>query len=473
MRAEAMLPAMADVDAAGYEGVEFVVATAHFPRSVRDLGDNPWDWLDLGPAKMKRTPLRLHGGIHTRLAAVPMSVRRLFLDKLAERGIQVTRTSDPWNDFGKLAETVTVMREHGLETVANIIYSVSPRHTAEYFARKTREAVAIDPYRVCFKDVGGLLTPEAARELIPVVLANAGDVPVEFHAHCNNSLAPYNVLVAADLGIRIIHTAIPPLSEESSQPSVFNVVGNLRARGHDVALDLEPLRRVSGHLHKVAESDDLPVGRPAVYDESLYAHQVPGGMISNMRFQLAQLHKEELLDEALVEVARVREDFGYPIMVTPLAQFVGTQAVVNVVSGGRYATVTDETIQYALGRWGAEAIEVMDPEVRALVLDRSRAEAIAAEPSASVEADDVSLAEARQRFGGVGISDEELITRAFMGASSTSNAIPPRGTPADTYAEYDARHGSVRELLRLLEQTPDVRRFSWREGGSSLSVTRG
>jgi oxaloacetate decarboxylase alpha subunit len=471
MRAGAMLPAIGDIDRAGYDGVEFAVPTAHFPRAVRDLGENPWDWFKLGAAKVHRTPLRLHGGIHTRLATVPMSVRTLFFDILCDLGIQVTRTSDPWNDFGRLGDTVRVMREHGIETVANIIYAVSPRHTAEYFARKTREAVAIAPYRICFKDVGGLMTPEAARELIPVVVANAGDVPVEFHAHCNNGLAPYNVLIAAELGIGIIHTALPPLANGSSQPSVFNVVANLRARGFDVPLDLAPLERVSRHFDRVAEVENLPVGAPALYDQALYEHQVPGGMISNMRFQLEQLNKSDLLDEALLEVAEVRKDFGYPIMVTPLAQFVGTQAVVNVLSGQRYGTVTDETIAYALGQWGAEAIDVMDPVVRATVLDRQRAEALRDGATKAEAEGEISLAAVRQRYG-LGISDEDLITRAFMGASSSSNVIPAPGNPPSTYAEYDEAHGGVNGLLKQLASTGDIRNFEWRSDKHSLRITR-
>lgn len=470
MRAEAMLPAIGDVDSAGFDGVEFVVATTHFRRAVRDLGENPWDWLRLGTAKVKRTPLRLHGGIQSRLETVPLSVRRLFLNRVSEMGVRITRTSDPWNDFANLDPTVKTMREHGIETVANLIYTASPRHTAEYYENKTREAVAIDPYRICFKDVGGLLTPEGVRELVPIVLRNAGNIPVEFHAHCNNSLAPYNVLIAAELGVRIIHTAIPPLSDGASQPSVFNVVENLRSRGIDVAIDLEPLKRVARHLRHVAEVEDLPIGRPDVYNESLYSHQVPGGMISNMRFQLSQLDRLDLMDQALLEVAEVRKDFGYPIMVTPLAQFVGTQAVFNVVTGTRYGTVSDETIQYALGRWGGEAVQVMDPSVRDFILNRTRAEAIAAEPAERVE-EEPSLSDVRRRFG-VGISDEELIVRAFMGASSVDSEVLPEGSPATSYAEYEAAHRPVHRLLRTLGDNPRVRTLRWRSAATELTLKR-
>lgn len=471
MRAEAMLPAIGDIDAAGYDGIEFAVPTAQFPRAVRDLGENPWDWLKLGAAKATRTPLRLHGGIHTRLATVPRSVRGLFWDIMCDLGVRVTRTSDPWNDFDRLSETVAVMRDHGIETVANIIYAVSPRHTAEYYAAKMREAVAISPYRICFKDVGGLMTPEAAREIIPIVVANAGGIAVEFHAHCNNGMAPYNALIAAELGIKIIHTGIPPLANGSAQPSVFNVVANLRARGFDVGVDLEPLKRVSQHLARVAEVDDLPNGELAVFDEELYTHQVPGGMISNLRFQLSQLNRTELLEEVMIEVAQVRKDFGYPIMVTPLAQFVGTQAVVNVVSQNRYQTVTDESIAYALGRWGKEAVTVMDAHVRATILDRPRAEELRKEAELADETDQMPLAKVRQKYG-LGISDEELITRSFMGASSSSNSIPPYGSPPNAYEEYETIHSPVRQLIKGLAKSGDIRNFELKSGDTRISIRK-
>jgi oxaloacetate decarboxylase alpha subunit len=471
MRAEAMLPAIRDIDAAGYDGAEFAVPTSQFPRAVRDLKENPWDWLRLGTAAVSNTRLRLHGGIHTRLAKVPLSVRELFYAKMVELGIQTTRTSDPWNDYVKLGQAVDFMRSHGVETVANIIYSVSPRHTAEYYATKTREAVAMAPYRVCFKDVGGLMTPEAARELIPVVLSNAGDTEVEFHAHSNSGLAPYVVLVAADLGMRIIHTALPPLADGTSQPSVFNVVANLRERGYDVNVDLEPLARASKHFHRVAEVEDLPVGAPQAYDERLFKHQVPGGMISNMRFQLKQLKAEHRLDDVIDEVVRVRQDFGYPIMVTPLAQFVGTQAVVNVLSRGRYTTVTDETILYALGQWGQEGAVVMDQAVRALILERPRAKEIEAGLGASSETDEPSLAEVRRKYG-PGISDEELIVRSYLGASSTSNEMPGPGSPAQTYDEYLAAHEPEAELLRRIGASDGIRRFYLRSSGGSVTIEK-
>ena len=260
-----------------------------------------------------------------------------------------------------------------METIVNLIYSVSPRHTDEYYAQKTREAGEIRPYRVCFKDVGGLLTPERARTLIPVIMKNAGEIPVEYHAHCNNGLAPLCYLEAVKHGITTLHTAMPPLANGSSQPSMFNIAKNLRALGYTPQINEEAVKAGEDHFTAIAKRDGFAIGKPFAYDQSQYLHQVPGGVISNLRHQLRLVGKEDKLPETLEEAARVRADFGYPIMVTPLSQFVVSQAAINVIVGERYKEVTDQVIQYALGIWGNEATEIMDANVKDHILNRSRA----------------------------------------------------------------------------------------------------
>ena len=177
-------------------------------------------------------------------------------------------------------------------------------------------------------------------------------------------------------GVRIVHTAIPPLANGSSQPSVFNVAGNLRALGYNPLVNLDALPAVREHFSWIAKREGLPVGEPREYDQAWYGHQVPGGMISNLRHQLKLMGKEDKLQEVLEETAQVRAELGYPIMVTPFAQFVGSQAAINVILGERYKEVTDQVIQYALGLWGKEGSDHMDAAVKAKILDRPRAREI-------------------------------------------------------------------------------------------------
>jgi oxaloacetate decarboxylase alpha subunit len=386
--------------------------------------------------------------MHSAFSPTPRCVQDLFLDRIVELGITTTRASDPWNDAAGLQRTMTRMAAKGIETIANVIYSVSPRHTAEYYAERTARIAALRPLRLCFKDVGGLLTPEATRAILPIVLEHAGDIPVELHVHCTNGLAQYVCLEAVELGVEIVHTALPPLAEGSSLPSLFTLADSLRARGHQVELDTERLRRASRHFDAVARLRGLPVGKPQVYDETFYAHQTPGGMISNLEFQLQQLGVHDRLPEVLNEIAQVRADLGYPIMVTPLSQFVGSQAVLNLVSGERYGTVTDEVIGYALGRWGSEAPEAMDAGVRARILDRPRAAEVEARSPAEPTLDEV-----RRRYPS-GSSDEELIARVFAGVGDAPLDWNGARRPPHSYEEWEALHSPlVRVVEKLLAST--------------------
>ena len=437
MRVGAMLPAAEQMDQAGFESMEFFLGVM-FKKYVREHKENPWYWVKEGTKRIKKTRLRYHGGMHSAFEKTPHALLKLLVERLVSYGLTLTRTSNCWNDFSAFKEEIDDLRKVGMDTVANLIYSVSPRHTDEYYAKKAKEAAASKPWRICFKDVGGLLTPERARTLIPVVLKAAGKIPVEFHAHCNSGQAPLNYLEGVKLGMRILHTAIPPLANGSSQPSVFNIANNLKALGYTPAVDLKPLEAVQKHFTQVAKKDGLPIGKPVEYDEFLYQHQVPGGMISNMRHQLKIVGMEHKMEAALEESGHVRREFGYPIMVTPLSQYVGTQAAINVIVGERYKEVPDQVIQYALGFWGKEGAELMEPEVKDKILSRSRAK-----EWTRWEQPEPSLREIRQKYG-VHLSDEDLIMHYFAGEDYVK-ALPDGGKPRE-YLD------ATQPLVKIIEQ---------------------
>ena len=440
MRTAAMLPIAAQMDRVGFESMEFFVSIM-IKKYVREHKENPWIWLREGTKRFSRTRLRNHGGMHGSGAfeKLPHAVMRLLIERVVSYGITLTRTSNCWNDFQELKEELHQLRQVGMETIVNLIYSVSPRHSDAYYAERALQAAAIRPYRICFKDVGGLLTPDRARTLIPIILQNAGDVPVEYHAHCNNGLAPLCYLEAAKLGITTLHTAIPPLANGSSQPSILNVAKNLRALGYTPVINEEEVKPIEEHFTAVAGRDGLPIGKPFAYEESQYLHQVPGGVISNLRHQLRLVGKEDKLQQTLDEAARVRADFGYPIMVTPLSQFVVSQAAINVIVGERYKEVTDQVIQYALGLWGKEAPALMDPNVKDKILSRSRAK-----DWQGWEPPEPSLDEVRRKFGGPSLSDEELLLRVYAGEDAV------KGMNA---AGASREHlNGTQPLIRLIEE---------------------
>jgi len=440
MRTGAMLPIAAQMDRVGFESMEFFVSIM-IKKYVREHKENPWIWLREGTKRFSRTRLRNHGGMHGSGAfeKLPHAVMRLLIERIVSYGITLTRTSNCWNDFQSLKEELHQLREVGMETIVNLIYSVSPRHSDTYYAERARQAASIRPYRICFKDVGGLLTPERARTLIPVILQNASDVPVEYHAHCNNGLAPLCYLEAVKLGITTLHTAIPPLANGSSQPSILNVAKNLRALGYTPVINEEEVKPIEEHFQAVAGRDELPIGKPFAYEESQYLHQVPGGVISNLRHQLRLVGKEDKLQETLDEAARVRADFGYPIMVTPLSQFVVSQAAINVIVGARYKEVTDQVIQYALGFWGKEAPGLIDPDVKDKILSRGRAK-----EWQRWEPPEPSLEEVRRKFGGVSVSDEELLLRVYAGEDAVK-AMNAAGAPREHL-------NGTQPLIRLIEE---------------------
>jgi oxaloacetate decarboxylase (Na+ extruding) subunit alpha len=465
MRTGHMLPAMPYLDAAGFEGMEFIATGSRLKKFVRHLKENPWDWIRKGAAAAKNTPLRWHGPIDGRSMSglVPPEVGELLISKAVELGIRHTRTGNNWNDYSRMETELKRFERLGMTPIINVMYSVSPRHTDEYFVRKTKEIAALKPFRLCLKDVGGLLTPERTRGLLPKMMAEAGDIPWEFHGHCNNSLGPLNALEAAKAGVEYLHSAVPPLANANSQPSIYNLARNLRELGFDAQVDEEVLRPATAHFEFIAKREGFQVGIPYEYDERLYHHQIPGGMISNLQYQLHLAGVDDRLDEVLEETARVRADFGYPIMVTPLSQIVGSQAAINVIVGERYKQVTDTAIDYALGKHGGdEAVSVMDPDVRDKILDRPRARELAAP-----EPPPPTLAELRQRYGR-DIPDEDLILRAIVG----DDAVDVVGSAQDD-RHYITSDRPLLQLLRELIERDEHRFVSVSKGELSLTIRKG
>ena len=228
-------------------------------------------------------------------------------------------------------------------------------------------------------------------------------------------------------------------------------------------IDDESLRPVSDHFNTIAMREGLPIGRPLQYNEAQYRHQVPGGMISNLAHQLKLVGLEDRLDETLEETARVRAELAYPIMVTPLSQFVGSQAAINIVVGERYKEVTDQIINYAMGRYGAEGADEMDSDVKDRILSSARAKELI-----PWEVPDPSLKEMKRKFGGKGVSDEELILR-WITSKEDVDAMHAAG-PAQ---EYMSAEKPIAWLVRELSKRTDLSLVNVTKPGLSLTLRRG
>jgi oxaloacetate decarboxylase alpha subunit len=463
-----MLPIVENIDRAGFEGME-LLSSAFFKKCVRDLKDDLWERARSVAKRVKHTPLRsIRSRSMLAFQISPPVITDLWLERLAANGITELRTSDPSNTPQYWAEAIRTANRVGLKTILNIIYSISPKHSDDYFADRFREAAKLKPYRLCFKDPGGLLTPDATRRLVPILLREANVIPVEFHTHCNTGLGALCCLEAIKLGITSINTAIPPLADASSNPSVFNVAMNARALGYHPVIDEEAIKPVRDHFTAIAKQEKLPIGRPLEYDAFHPLHQVPGGMISNFRFQLANLGKLEKLPEVLEEVSRVRAEFGYPIMVTPYSQFFGVQAAVNVMVGERYKEVTDEVLLYTLGLWGEEEAQSIEPNLKDKLLDRPRAKelAVGATGRSSLHPE-MTLKQFREKFGGPGVSDDEVILRYFAGeeyVAAMKAAGPPR--------QYARRKSPLLMLIEQLIKYNNSRQIYVRHGNLTVRLDK-
>ena len=462
MRTDMMLPVAARIDQVGFKAME-IISTSFFKKMVRELRDDPWERLRLIADLAPRTPLRAILGRYVgAFEFTPRSVTDLWLERLVANGVREVRISDCSNTVAVWERLVRDSRRVGLKTILNLIFSVSPVHTDDYYAKLARAAVKLRADRICLKDPGGLLTPDRTRILVPIVLRAANGTPVELHTHCNTGLGPLCALEAIKLGIDIINAATPPLAYGSSNPSVFNVAENAIALGFTPTIDMEALRPVSEHFTRIARREGLPIGTPLEYTEAHYTHQVPGGMISNLRHQLAQVKMLGRLAEVLEETARVREEFGYPIMVTPYSQFVGVQAAMNVMLGERYKEITDQVIQYALGFWGEAESAAMNPNLRDKILSRPRAKELA-----RLQVPEPSIEAVRRQYGGPGVSDDDLMLRYFAG---TQDVAAMRAAPRSERA-VDGRLPLL-TLINELAKRPGFSQLKIEKGGLVLRMAR-
>ncbi|NNN18450.1 MAG: hypothetical protein HKL84_01210 [Acidimicrobiaceae bacterium] len=461
MRTGMMLAVAKDLDEAGFTAVE-VIGASHFKKCIRELHEDPWERIRLASKALSNTRLAAMSGSSApaTFGIAPYSIMKLHLDRLAANGIQRVHIMHASNDMGgRIIPAVRFAHEAGLEVVVALVFTESPRHTNEYYAQKAKEALAIGADLVYLKDPGGLMTPDRAKTIVPAILGALQGLPLEYHTHCTTGLGPVSVIAAVEAGVTTVHTAVPPLANGSSQPSVFNIAGNLRALGYETLIEEEPLKRASEVLHRIALQEKLPLGRPLEYDCNQYVHQVPGGVISNLRHQLRKMNMEQRLPAVLEESIRVRRDLGYPIMVTPYSQFVVSQATINVFSGERYKVVTDELIKYVLGFYGEEASGGVSNEARAIILDRPRADSLA-----EIQYPEPTLEEVRESFGGSGISDDELLLRFAVGGEGDVNAMREAGP----FRDYSTDGRPLLELVKTLVKRKDLRHVTIQQPGLSL-----
>ena len=449
------------VDSVGYHALDFTSST-HMAVSVRFHREDPWERIRLVSEAMPDTPLGMITTGMRFISWVPADedVMRLSFRLVVRNGIRRFQIADPSNDPERLKRLAAIARAEGVEEiVVGLTYSISPVHTHAYYAERVAALSGCEEIdRLYLKDPGGLLTPDAVRELAPHFIAAAGERAVELHSHCTIGLAPLVYVEGVKAGFQVVHTASGALSRGTSQPEAITTARNLEVVGYSHRLDLQAQAVVSKHFDELAKTKGLPAGTAREFDAAYYRHQLPGGMVSTTRRMLEELRRPGLFAEVLEEVTRVRAEMGHPILVTPVSQFMASQAARNVIDGERWATVSDETVRYFLGHYG-ESPAPVDPLVAERVLSRPGADKLR-------ELQPLSLDGARRRFG-ARISEEELLLRLTMPPEQVDAMIQARGRPAQLPAARPGRAPWI-TLLQELERRRSISELTLIKDGEKL-----
>lgn len=369
LRTEDMIPLAREIDQCGFFSVE-AWGGATFDTCIRFLNDDPWDRLRSLKEELKHTPIQmlLRGQNLVGYRHYPDDVVDKFIAASYKNGVDIFRVFDALNDIRNMKRSMEQVKAVGAHLQSTISYTTSPVHSTRSFIEMAKELYSLDCDSICIKDMAGLIMPEATRELITGI-KDAVDVKVCLHSHSTSGIAPMSYQAAIESGVDILDTAMSPFSMGTSQPPTESIVASLIGTPRDTGINLIRLREVRNVCLQIREKYAglvNPISERV--DSDVLIYQLPGGMISNTVSQLQEQDALNRWDEVLKEIPRVRKDLGYPPLVTPTSQIVGTQAVLNVlVNGERYRNVTKEVKDYVRGLYGKSPAPVSD-EIRHLII---------------------------------------------------------------------------------------------------------
>jgi len=408
LRTDDMLPILPKLDSIGFWSLE-AWGGATFDACVRFLKEDPWERL----AKLRkalpnsRIQMLLRGQNLLGYRHYSDDVVRAFVQKSADNGVDVFRIFDAMNDIRNLRVSVEAVKKVGKHAEGAISYTTSPVHDIPHFVGLAKELESMGSDTIAIKDMAGLLTPKDTADLVKALRA-AVNVPIHLHSHATSGLAAMSFLKGVEAGATILDTCNSAFGEGASHPSTESIVAALKGTEYDTGLDLAALQEVTAYLRETRkkywqfESDFTGV------DTRVLVNQVPGGMISNLSNQLKEQGALDKMDAVLSEIPRVREDLGYPPLVTPTSQIVGTQAVLNVLTGARYKSITNEVKNYLLGHYG-KAPGKVNEDIKKLAV--GNAEVITVRPADLLEAEMAKLRIESEAFAK---SEEDVLTYAMF-----------------------------------------------------------
>lgn len=411
MRIEDMLPVLDQLDEAGFASLE-CWGGATFDACIRFLDEDPWDRLRTLKKHLKKTPLQmlLRGQNILGYRHYADDVVEKFVEKSAENGIDIFRIFDALNDVRNLEASLNAVKKTGKEAQMTICYTISDAHTIDYYKELAAKMQEMGADSICVKDMAGILTPARGIELVRA-LKEVITVPIVVHTHCTSGIAQLTYQAVIEAGADRIDTALSPFSEGTSQPPTESLVIALRELGYDITVDLEKLEPIADHF-RVIKDKYIKEGtlnpKMLTPDPRALLYQVPGGMLSNMYSQLTQAGATDKYEEVLKEVPKVRADLGYPPLVTPMSQMVGTQATMNVLTGKRYKVVSNEVKAYLLGSYGQSPGPIQESFRRSIIGDQ---EVITDRPANHLPPEFETL---KAELGDLARSDEDVLTYALF-----------------------------------------------------------
>jgi oxaloacetate decarboxylase alpha subunit len=450
MQAGMALPVADVLDRTGFKVID-AAASSFMEVLVKYCREDPWEGLDLLRGAIRRTPMRggMRGNAAVSFGVTPPALMDVWMRRLNEHGVRSFWIYDVLYGIQNFARLARIAKEYDSEVVGTVFFSQSPVHTDDYLAGMAAEIAAVPEIDgVLFYDTAGVLHTDRLRALVPRIVEAAGGKPVEFHSNNLMGTSGLAYVEAVRHGISVLHTASRPMANGPSVPSTESVVRNLELMGSSHSIDQALLPPVAEHFRRVGRAAGYLVDQVSEYDLFNVTHQVPGGMLGTLRAQLDQHGMADRIEEVLAETGEVRRELGWPVMATPLSQLVGTQAVLNVVTGQRYSMVPDEVVAYAVGHYG-EPPAPIDPQVLDWIMASPRAAAIQAHPP-----EEPTLEELRARYG-TGTDDDLLILKALI-PERDIEAMQATGPVRRDYPLASPEIAEVRALMAATK-TPYVR----------------
>ncbi len=466
MRTRDMVAAAEMMDSIGYHSLE-VWGGATFDVCLRFLGEDPWERLREIKRHIKKTPLQmlLRGQSLVGYQHYPDDVVESFVQKSVENGIDIIRVFDALNDIRNLETSIHAGKKAGAHMQAAVAYTVSPVHTIEHYIDTVTSLKQMGADSICIKDMAGLLTPHYAYELVSRIKEKF-DCPIQLHSHYIGGLAVGTYLKAVEAGVDVLDAASVPLAFGASQPPIETIVRALKNTPYDTGLSMKALFEVAGYFEKLRQDLGQKRGLTRINDLRVFEHQVPGGMITNLISQLEKQNASDRLPEVLAEIPRVREEMGYPPLVTPTSQIVGTQAVLNVLTGERYKMVPGEVRSYVQGLYGKPPAPINE-EIKAKILG-DRVE-YACRPADLLEP---GMEKARKDAGELAKSEEDYLSYAlflevaqkffkYRAGEQTpgyppEECVKPENSKANNLSvkgEQDMNIAEIKELIQLINQS--------------------